>query len=136
MFKVSNRSNRWKRCVICYFTRFSILSIVTFELKIFGDYIFTKIVFVFSFCIEFFHLIGATHQQCIDPFYFSVTINPFFPNAPFLYPENIRVEKGCIENEWVNGNTEIKWVNALLMCCSKRFSDFFKVKRKGAFGNK
>ena len=39
-------------------------------------------------------------------------INPFFPNAPFLYPtENIRkpcgflmfsgLEQGCIGNEWV-----------------------------------
>ena len=40
-----------------------------------------------------------------------IYINPFVPNAPFLYPpENIRkpflcfqrVEKECIENEWVN----------------------------------
>ena len=41
-----------------------------------------------------------------------MTINPFVPNAPFLYPlktsENLTVflcfqgvEKGCIENEWV-----------------------------------
>ena len=48
--------------------------------------------------------------------YFSSQINPFVPNAPFLYPlktsENLRVfwcfdvfrvlEKGCIGNEWVN----------------------------------
>ena len=42
-------------------------------------------------------------------------INPFVPNAPFLYPrktsENLkvfqRVEKGCIGNEWVNFNS--KW---------------------------
>ena len=43
----------------------------------------------------------------------DVFINPFFPNAPFLYPlktsKNLTVfwyfqgvEKGCIGNEWVN----------------------------------
>ena len=32
------------------------------------------------------------------------TINPFVPNAPFLYPLKTfqGVEKGCIGNEWVN----------------------------------
>ena len=113
MFKVSNRNNRWKRSAIYYVTRFSILSVVTFE--IFGDYIFTKIVFVFYFCIEFFNI--------------SIWLEQHISNA-YVF----RVEKGCIGNEWVNGNIEIKWVNALLMCCSGRFSDVFRVKRKGAFG--
>ena len=38
---------------------------------------------------------------------FSKLVNPFVPNAPFLYPlktsENRKgVEKGCIGNKWVN----------------------------------
>ena len=38
----------------------------------------------------------------------KLTFNPFFPMHPFFTPENIRkpcfqgVEKGCIENKWVN----------------------------------
>ena len=43
-----------------------------------------------------------------------ISFNPFFPNAPFLYPmktsENRNVflcfqgvDKGCIRNGWVNG---------------------------------
>ena len=35
---------------------------------------------------------------------FDIQINPFVPNAPFLYPlktsENRKVEKGCIGNKW------------------------------------
>ena len=34
---------------------------------------------------------------------FDIQINPFVPNAPFLYPlktsENRKVEKGCIGNK-------------------------------------
>ena len=48
-------------------------------------------------------------------------INPFVPNAPFLYnlkaSENLTdflcfqgVEKGCIENEWVNWAGAASWI--------------------------
>ena len=113
--------------LVCYPTHFTLMfSFKSIEINLFV-----------SKCTLPLHLekirkpFGATHLQCIDPFYFSVTINPFVPNAPFLYPDVFRVGKGCIGKEWVNGNTEIKWVNALLMCCSNQMEKFnAKIKNK------
>ena len=53
--------------------------------------------------------------KCFRDILHYLFVNPFVPNAPFLYPlktsENRKVfwcfqgvEKGCIENEWVKAN--------------------------------
>ena len=74
---------------------------------------------------------------------FQKLVNPFVPNAPFLYPlktsENRKVKKGCIgsremvkkgciEKEWVNSNISIQ--DCLL---NETFFHSFSKKRTSIF---
>ena len=63
------------------------------------------------------------NNQVIVAFQTNNSPNPFFPNAPFLYPlktENRKVfwsfqgvEKSCIGNEWIN--SELKVLNNCIL---------------------
>ena len=61
-------------------------------------------------------------------------VNPFAPNAPFLYPlktsENLKgfqgVEKGCTGNEWVNCKYYWQW-GACYSVCSEVYWNCFRI---------